>query len=85
MDYQVSRKLSYLTYFEAESSNAQFLFHFAFLFFKFWIILSPSCNSFKCTYKESNRKRNFTSLKFYSVVFEIDISTICIVPVPRGV
>ena len=36
----------YLTYFETESSNAQFLCHFDFPFFQFWIILSP-CNSFK--------------------------------------
>ena len=39
----------YLTCLEAESSNAQFLYHFAFPFFKFWIIPSLSCNSFKCT------------------------------------
>ena len=38
----------YLTYFEAKSSNAQFLCHFAFPLFKFWIIPSP-CNLFKCT------------------------------------
>ena len=39
----------YLTYFEAKSSNAQFLCRFAFPLFKFWIIPSPSCNLFKCT------------------------------------
>ena len=30
-------------------SNGQLLGHLVFLFFKFWIILAPSCNSFKCT------------------------------------
>ena len=40
---------NYLTWFEAESSNAQYLCHFAFPFFKFWVIVSSSCNSFKCT------------------------------------
>ena len=38
----------FLTYFEAKSSNAQSLCHFAFPLFKFWIIPSP-CNLFKCT------------------------------------
>ena len=36
----------YLQYFQTETSNAQFLYHFAFPFFKFWIILWPCCNSF---------------------------------------
>ena len=40
---------NYLTCFEAESSNAQFLCNFAFPFFKFCIIPSPSYNLFKCT------------------------------------
>ena len=39
----------YLTYFEAEISDAQFSCHFAFSFFRFWITPSPSYNSFKCS------------------------------------
>ena len=35
----------YLTNFEAESSNPQFLCNFTFLFFKYWIILTPSLPS----------------------------------------
>ena len=38
----------YLTYCEAENSNAKFLCYFTFPFFTFWIISSPSCNLFKC-------------------------------------
>ena len=34
IDYQIPRKHSYLTYFEVESSIAQFLCHFAFPIFK---------------------------------------------------
>ena len=54
----------YLIYSEAESSNAQFLCHFAFPFFKFWIIPSPSCNSFKCT----RRFKQKTELHFFKIL-----------------
>ena len=69
MDYQISRKLCYWTYFEAESSNAQFSCHFAFPFFKFLIIPSPYCDSFKCT-----RIPTGNGTSFLNVAFEIDIS-----------
>ena len=39
----------YLTYFEAESFNAQLFCHFAFPFFKFWKIQSRSGSFFKWT------------------------------------
>ena len=60
---KVLKMNDYLTYFGAEISNVQFLCHFAFSFFKFWIIPSPSCNSFKCT---RISKRNGTSLLWNS-------------------
>ena len=37
----------------------QFLCHFAFPFFKFWIISSPSCNSFKCTKIPTRNETSF--------------------------
>ena len=73
----------YLTYFDAESSNAQFLCYFAFPFFKFSIIPLPSCNLFKCARIPT---RNGTSLLWnssMSLVFRIDISTNSIIPVTR--
>ena len=51
--------------------------------FKFWIIPSLFCNSFKCT-RIPTGNINFTSLKFFHVVFEIDISPNYIIPVTRG-
>lgn len=48
-----------LTYFGAEISNVQILCYFAFSFFKFWIIPSPSCNSFKCTRISKRNGTNF--------------------------
>ena len=60
---KVLKMNDYLTYFGAEISNVQILCYFAFSFFKFWIIPSPSCNSFKCT---RISKRNGTSLLWNS-------------------
>ena len=58
-DEAVLKMNDYLTYFEAKSSNTQFLCHFDFTFFKFSIIPSPSCNSFKCARMQQEAELHF--------------------------
>ena len=74
--------IDYLTYLQADSSNAQFLCHFAFPFLKFWII--PYLLVIGLSVQGFQQEMNFTSLQFFNVVFETDISINCIIPVARG-
>ena len=50
-----------------------------------WIIPSPAFLKSVSVHRDSNRKRNFTSLKFFNFVFEIDIFTNWIISITRGV